>query len=317
MDLSHLGYYGPEWDRKIRDKDKPDFWKYGVANLVFADSVAGRKTILDVGCGTGGLTFFLAEHTQLNCIIGIDPVRSMIKVAEQHASQRGLSSRVHFVICDGRYLPFKHSCFDALVSRGDAFVFLIPQKRALLEFRRTMRNGAIVLIEIDNVLWKPKQTISTGFEEMADNAIAFSVEYFDANRDHFKTFYTLDSQSAIAKKIRRNREFIQTGRLKRRLPLRKILRETIQIRRGVVTHWPTVDELKMLFTDVGFKKMQILGDGLLMELLLEGNQNIKEAMKRQPELFFEIEKRLIPFINPRKAPTIILKAIAHQVLNFV
>lgn len=311
MEITDLGYYGPEWDRKIKDKDNPNFWKYSVANLVFLDLIKRRKTVLDVGCGTGGLTLFLAEHAQLDCIIGIDPVKSMIEVAKQHASQRELSHKVQFVICDGRYLPFKQSYFDALVSRGDAFVFLVPQKTVLLEFRRALKNGAVVVVEIDIQPWKPKQTISTSFEKMADHAIAFSVEYFDANRDHFKTFHVLDSQGAIAKKICKNREFVQTGRLKRRISLKKIGKETIQTRRGAVTHWPTMSELKMLFMDSNFKRIQILGDGLLMRMFLEGNQKITGAMKKQPDLFFEIEKRLIPFINPRKTPTIILKAVVQ------
>lgn len=32
------------------------------------------------------------------------------------------------------------------------------------------------------------------------------------------------------------------------------------------------------------------------------------AMKRQPELFFKIEKKLVPLVNPSEAPTFIVKA---------
>jgi hypothetical protein len=51
-----------------------------------------------------------------------------------------------------------------------------------------------------------------------------------------------------------------------------------------------------------------MGDGLLMKLLLDGDKAIIEAMKRDPKLFFEIEKRLVPYVNPNKAPTMILRA---------
>lgn len=310
MDKFYLGYYGPEWDKKIRDKDNPNFWKYGVANLVFLDLIKKRKKILDIGCGTGGLTLFLAEHAQLDYIIGMDPVKSMIEVAKQHAFQKGLDHKTDFVICDGRYLPFKQSYFDALVSRGDAFVFLVPQKMALVEFRRVPKNGAILVIEQDNVQWKPGEVIFTGFEKMTNGRIAYSVENFDDNRNHTKVFYILDPQGAIAKKICKDEEFIQTGRLRQRFSFRKIKRETIETKQSVVTHWPTIDEMRMLFVEGGFKNIEIFGDGLLMGLLLEGDQKVTKTMKKQPELFFEVEKKLIRFINPARAPTIILKAMA-------
>ncbi|MDH5634774.1 MAG: class I SAM-dependent methyltransferase [Candidatus Bathyarchaeota archaeon] len=304
----YLGYCGPEWDKKIQDKDNPNFWKYGVANLVFADLMKGRKSILDVGCGTGGLTLFLAEHGEFDYIVGMDPVKSMVEVARQHAFQRSLADRTDFVIGDGRYLPFRQLYFDALVSRGDAFVFLVPQKTALIEFKRVLKNGAVVVIEIDNVRWKPGETISSGFEKMINGAIAYSVESFDVRRDHVKVFYVLNPQSTIVKKIRSDDEFVKTGRLKREFPLKEIRKAAIETRQGSVTHWPTLDEIRMLFRQAGFKNIEIFGDGLLMGLLQEGDQKMTATMKKQPELFFEIERKLIPFIDPRKGHTIILKA---------
>lgn len=305
----YLGYYGPEWDKKIQDKNNPNFWKYGVANFVFLDLIRDKKRTLDIGCGTGGLTLFLAENMQRNYVVGIDPVKSMIEVARQHAFQKRLHNKTDFVICDGKHLPFKRSCFDSLVSRGDAFVFLVPQRMALIEFRRVLKKGAILVLEIGNVKWTPGKIISYGFEKMMDGAIAYSIEYFDVRRNHFKVFYVLNSQSTIVKKICEDEEFIQKGRLKQRFSLKKVKKETIETRHSAVTHWPTVEEIKKLFTKGGFKKIEILGDGLLMGFLLEGDPKVTGAMKKQPELFFEIERKLIPFIDPRKAHTIIVKAI--------
>jgi hypothetical protein len=143
---------------------------------------------------------------------------------------------------------------------------------------------------------------------MIDGTVAYSVEYFDAERNHTKIFYILNPQSILVKKIRKNKEFIRTGKLKRQFPLKKIKDETIEIRHSVLTHWPDVDEIRRLFRKGGFKNIKILGDGLLMGLLLENDQKLTKAMKKQPELFFEMERKFIRFIDPRKAYTIILKA---------
>jgi ubiquinone/menaquinone biosynthesis C-methylase UbiE len=309
MHNSYLGYYGPEWEKKIQNKDHPNFWKYGVANLVFLDLVKKRQKILDVGCGTGGLTVFLAEHAQPNHIIGIDPVKSMIKVARQRAFQEGLVHKTDFIVCDGRHLPFGQACFHSLVSRGDAFVFLVPQKITLLEFKRVLKNEATLIIEQDNVQWKPGKSIFRGFERMADGRVAYSLEDFDNVRNHTKIFYILDPHGTISKRILKDKGFIQTGRLERKFPIRRIRTETIETRQSAVTHWPTVDEMRTLLAEEGYTAIEIFGDGLLMSLLLEGDQKVTRAMKKQPELFFQIEKKLIRYINPASALTVIVKAM--------
>lgn len=306
---SHLGYYGPEWDKKIHDRDNPNFWKYGVANLIFLDFVKDKKMTLDIGCGTGGSTLFLAEHAQINLIVGIDPTKSMIQVAKKNTLRKGFTHKTDFLLCDGKNLPFKQSCFDALVSRGDAFVFLVPQKRTVQEFSRVLKSGAVLVIEIDNVRWKPGEVVSLGFERLIDGTVMYYIEYFDVNRNHTKVSYLLNPQSEVVKEILENEEFIKKGRLKCELPVEKVKEETVEIRYGPVTHWPTVNEMKMLFNERGFRNIEVLGDGLLMGVLREGDERVIKEMKKRPQLFFEIEKKLIQFIDPEKANTIILKAI--------
>jgi hypothetical protein len=53
-----------------------------------------------------------------------------------------------------------------------------------------------------------------------------------------------------------------------------------------------------------------MGDGLFMNLLLKGDLELVKAMKENPQLFFEIERGLVPYVNPASAPTIILRALA-------
>jgi|GEM_PF-6049577 ubiquinone/menaquinone biosynthesis C-methylase UbiE len=286
-------YYGPEWNEKIKDPSNPNFWKYCVANRVFLDYVKDRKLILDVGCGTGGSTFFLAEHGKAELIVGVDVAKSMIRVAKINAIKKGLSNKTCFVICDGRYLPFKVSCFDALVSRGDAFCFLTPLKDAVHEFKRVLSSGAAVVIEMDNRKdWKPGTIILTSFQRMPDGKIAYLVETFTAKRNHRAISYILDPNGKIVKEVVADLEFVEKGYKAWKYSLQKVKEETLEIRQGVSTHWPTVKELFTLFKKSGFTKVQVMGNGLLMKLLLDGDEAIIEAMKKNPKIFFEIEKKI-------------------------
>ncbi len=304
-------YHGLEWNRKISNPDNPNFWKYSVANLVFLDFIRDKKLVLDLGCGSGSSTFFLAEHGKAEWIIGVDLVRDMIKVAKKHAINRGLEKKTFFLICDGRHLPFKTSCFEALISRGDVFCFLVPLKSAVQELKRVMKPKGVIALETDNrTNWKPGTVISTSFKKTPDGRIAYLVEAFSTERDHRTISYILDPNGKIIKKVASDPEFKEKGYKAWKYSLQKVKEETIELRKGVSTHWPTAKELFTLFKKSGFTEVQVMGNGLLMKLLLDGDRAIIEAMKRDPQLFFEIEKRLVPYINPNRAPTIILRATA-------
>lgn len=150
--------------------------------------------------------------------------------------------------------------------------------------------------------------LPSGFKKMIDGRVSYSVEYFDRQRNRAKVFHILNPQSALVKRICRNEEFIKSGRLRQRFSLKKIESETFETKRGAVTHWPTVAEVKRLLAKGGFKNIEIFGNGLLMGLLLERYEKVTKAMQRQPQLFFEIERKLVPFVDPKKAFTLMLKA---------
>jgi ubiquinone/menaquinone biosynthesis C-methylase UbiE len=275
------------------------------------DHVRDRKLLLDLGCGTGGSTLFLAEEGRAEWIIGVDLVTDMIKVAKQNVISKGLGHKICFLVCDGRYLPFQASCFEALISRGDAFCFLVPLKSAVQELKRVMKPEGIIVLEMDNRAdWKPDTIISTSFQKTPDGKIAYLVRAFTRKRNHKAISYILDPNGEIVKKVAGDREFREKGCKATEYSLQKVKEETVEIRRGAQTHWPTAKELSAMFKKSGFKDVQVMGDGLLMKLLLDGDEAIVEAMKRDPQLFFEIEKRLVPYANPNETPTMILRATA-------
>jgi len=71
-------------------------------------------TVLDIGCGWGGLALYLAQNFQVN-VVGLTLSAEQLKIAIQRAAQAGLADRVKFLLCDYREM---HEQFDRIVSVG-------------------------------------------------------------------------------------------------------------------------------------------------------------------------------------------------------
>ena len=76
-------------------------------------SVSG--TVLDAGCGGGGMPLSLAEEAGL--VVGIDPVERFPDAGAKLARERGLIN-LQFALADGMYLPFRDGVFDLVLSHA-------------------------------------------------------------------------------------------------------------------------------------------------------------------------------------------------------
>lgn len=74
-------------------------------------SLTGKR-VLEVGCGSGRLTWSLAERAR--SVVAIDPDRLDIASARR-ALPRRLKSRVRFQVGEGESLPFPDENFDVVV----------------------------------------------------------------------------------------------------------------------------------------------------------------------------------------------------------
>jgi len=70
--------------------------------------------ILDVGTGTGRFAIEFATNGAV--VIGLDPSKSMIKIAKSKSVQRKVCKNMHLVVADAHKLPFKNDCFDCSTS---------------------------------------------------------------------------------------------------------------------------------------------------------------------------------------------------------
>ncbi|AMW15192.1 SAM-dependent methyltransferase [Streptomyces qaidamensis] len=105
--------------------------------LVEAVAAEHAGSVLDVGCGTGGVTRAVARRAG-HCV-GVDISGPMIEAARAHAEREGVTAS--FIQADAQEYAFEPGAFDAVVSRFGVMFFSDPV-RAFGNLRSTVRDGA-------------------------------------------------------------------------------------------------------------------------------------------------------------------------------
>ena len=104
------------------------------------------KTILDVGCGIGGLTMYFAEEYNVNNMIGIDCNKESIHAANYFVNKNiDLSSSYTFKCCNAEEMTFDDNMFDAVIS-NDTFEHVRNIRKTLIECKRVTKPGGIILL---------------------------------------------------------------------------------------------------------------------------------------------------------------------------
>jgi len=100
--------------------------------------------VLEVGCGSGGVTRRLAMETGASAV-GVDINPHGIEAASAAAVREGLSSRVSFQVVDaGKRLPFAGDSFDAIFC-NDAINHLPARAELFGDWHRLLKPGGRLL----------------------------------------------------------------------------------------------------------------------------------------------------------------------------
>ncbi len=99
--------------------------------------VSGAEDVLDVGCGIGGPSRFLAK--EFGCrVAGLDLTAEFIEVANMLARRTGLADKVAYRQGDALDLPFADASFD-LVWSQNAAMNIADRDRLYAEMRRVLK----------------------------------------------------------------------------------------------------------------------------------------------------------------------------------
>ena len=106
------------------------------------------RSVLDVGCGTGGWAIELAQQYPTIQVVGIDISERMIRYAQQRAEEAGVADRVTFQIMDAlQGLAFREHSFDLVNERASSgYVRTWEWQKFLEELQRVARPSGVVRI---------------------------------------------------------------------------------------------------------------------------------------------------------------------------
>jgi len=109
--------------------------------------ISGSEAVLDVGCGIGGPSRFLAK--EFGCrVTGLDLTAEFIEVANMLARRTGLAGKVTYHRGDALDLPFADASFDLAWSQNAA-MNIADRDRLYAEMRRVLKpNGRLAIQDV-------------------------------------------------------------------------------------------------------------------------------------------------------------------------
>lgn len=107
-----------------------------LANIL---SISNHHQVLDIGCGVGGSSRYLAYHYGCQ-VFGLDITQSRIRAATKLSELSGLNNLVTFQQGDATSMPFSDNEFDRIIGQ-EAWVHIANKKSLFKECKRVLKES--------------------------------------------------------------------------------------------------------------------------------------------------------------------------------
>ncbi len=125
------------------ERQGPGSSEITIKALSFIENLTEKSKITDIGCGTGGQTFVLANHTSGN-ITGMDLSTQFIDMFNDNSQKLNLQDRVNGVVCSMENIPFQNEELDLIWSEGA--IYNIGFEQGINEWRKFLKKGAYIAV---------------------------------------------------------------------------------------------------------------------------------------------------------------------------
>ncbi|MGM0365715.1 MAG: class I SAM-dependent methyltransferase [Actinomycetota bacterium] len=123
---------------KTYDTDRISSWFRYIHRIMLNHlDISSKRSILDVGCGTGNALILMSRENEDAKYFGIDLSSRMIEIARQKTKN---DSRFEFRAADSANIPYGRNSFDLVVS-SNSFHHYPDPLRVLAEVERVLKDG--------------------------------------------------------------------------------------------------------------------------------------------------------------------------------
>ncbi|MFT5503799.1 MAG: 2-polyprenyl-3-methyl-5-hydroxy-6-metoxy-1,4-benzoquinol methylase [Gammaproteobacteria bacterium] len=98
------------------------------------------KTVLDIGCGLGGVDIHLVKQLGAASVTGIDIEEHLIERCQELAKRHNLSNRLNFQCVEPGPFPFENNCFDIVTSK-DSIIHIEDKASMARDIFRIIKPG--------------------------------------------------------------------------------------------------------------------------------------------------------------------------------
>ena len=131
----HIQFLEELWGDGYLSPGGPD----EVARVLDGIDLTGAE-VLDIGCGSGGITVDLVRRHDAGRVVGIDVETRVCDHARRRVDAAGLSDRVEIRLVEPGPLPFADGSFDVVFSK-DSIVHIADKETMCRDVFRVLRPG--------------------------------------------------------------------------------------------------------------------------------------------------------------------------------